>query len=127
VTAWETGQVHSANTTGSLGGWRWDSHQSVAYSVAMYNAGARRYGEQPLSFPMMHCVWPMEFRALTMLANQCRYISYYNFGPCQHVTEGYWSNSPECHVAVHKTNNRAAQVDDILNRATARPSRARGP
>src|SRR4051812_40734050 len=70
----------------SLGSWRWDSHQSVAFSVAMYNAGARRYGEEPVSFPMMHCVWPSDFRAYTMLANQVRYVSFYNFGPSYAVT-----------------------------------------
>ena len=53
----------------SLGSWRWDSHQAVAFSVAMFNAGARRYGQDPVTFPMMHCVYPSDFRAYTMLAN----------------------------------------------------------
>ncbi len=107
----------------STGGWRWDSHQAVAYSVAMYNSGARRYGQQPVSFPMMHCVWPNEFRAYTMLANQVRYVSYYNYGPYYAVTEGFWSESPGSYYATHRTNNRAAQVDDLLSKATTRPSR----
>ena len=107
----------------SLGSWRWDSHQAVAFSVAMYNAGARRYGQDPLTFPMMHCVYPSDFRAYTMLANQVRYVSFYNFGPSYAVTEGYWSDYDGAYQAVHNTANRAAQVDDLLSAARARPSR----
>ena len=107
----------------SMGGWRWDSHQAVAYSVAPFNAGARRYGQQPVTFPMMHCVWPSVFRAYTQVANQCKTISYWTFGPSYSATEGFWSDSPGSHRAVHTLNNRAAQVDDILGTAVMRPSR----
>ena len=107
----------------SSGGWRWDSHQAVAYSVAMFNAGARRRGQQPLNYPMMHCVWPSEFRAYTMLGNQVRLLSYFNYGPFYAVTEGFWSESDGSYQAVHRTNNRAAQVDDVLANARMRPSR----
>ncbi|MBI2194494.1 MAG: hypothetical protein HYU36_21155 [Planctomycetes bacterium] len=107
----------------TYGGWRWDSHQAVAFSVAFFNAGARQRGRNPVSFPMMHCVWPSIFRAYTMLANQVRYISFYNYGPYYAVTEGFWSESPGCYVAAHLTNNRAAQVDDVLASARVRPSR----
>ena len=108
------------------GSWNWDSHQAVAFSVAPYNAGARRYGadfgKRPLSFPMMHCVYPSLFRAYTQLANQCKFISYYNYGPDYEVTEGYWSDSWKGQV-VHRINNRAAQMDDILGPGLMRPSR----
>lgn len=107
----------------SMGGWRWDSHQAVAYSVAPYNAGARRYGRAPISYPMMHCVWPSAFRAYTMLANNVRYVSFYNYGPAYQVTEGYWSEADWAYQSVHATNNRVAQVDDILAHARMRPSR----
>jgi len=107
----------------SLGGWRWDSHQAVAFSVAPYNAGARRYGAEPVSYPMMHCVWPSVFRAYTMLANQVRTVSFYNYGPAYAVTEGHWSEHPGCYRAVHLTANRAAQADDLLSTARVRPSR----
>lgn len=107
----------------SYGSWRWDSHQAVAFSVAMYNGGARRYGKDPASFPMMHCVWPSDFRAYTMLANQVKYISFYNFGPSYAVTEGYWNDIDSCYTAVHNTANHAALVDDILATAKARSSR----
>lgn len=107
----------------SYGSWRWDSHQAVAFSVAMYNGGARRYGQDPASFPMMHCVWPSDFRAYTMLANQVKYVSFYNFGPSYAVTEGHWNDADACYTAVHNTANHAALVDDILATAKARPSR----
>jgi len=107
----------------SLGSWRWDSHQAVAFSVAPYNAGARRYGQEPASFPMMHCVWPSAFRAYTMLANQVRYISFYNYGPMYAITEGGWNEDDWAYRNVHATANRAAQCDDILASARARPSR----
>lgn len=107
----------------SLGGWFWDSHQAVAFSMAPFNAGARRPGQMPRSFPMMHCVGPSTFRAYTMLANQARYISFYNFGPSYAVTEGYWSEAAGCYDAVNLTANRAAQVDDVLTQSRLRPSR----
>lgn len=107
----------------SLGSWFWDSHQAVAFSVAPYNAGARRYGQSPVNSPMMHCVWPNTLRAYTMLANNVRCISYFNFGPSYSVTEGFWSESEDSYRAVHLTNNRSAQVDDVLANSQMRPSR----
>ncbi|MEI7436830.1 MAG: NPCBM/NEW2 domain-containing protein, partial [bacterium] len=111
----------------SNGSWFWDSHQSVAFSVAPFNAGARRYGKDfgqpPISFPMMHCVWPSLFRAYTQIANQCKLISYYNYGPDYMVTEGFWSSSDWSRYAVHHIDNQAAQVDDILGPGRMRPSR----
>jgi hypothetical protein len=111
----------------SSGSWFWDSHQAVAFSVAPYNAGARRtgkeFGQPPLSFPMMHCVWPSFFRAYTQIANQCKLISYYNYGPDYEVTEGFWSSSDGARSVVHHINNQAAQVDDILSPGRMRPSR----
>lgn len=108
------------------GSWNWDSHQAVAFSVAPFNGGARRYGadfgKTPLSFPMMHCVAPSLFRAYTQLANQCKFISYYNYGPDYEATEGFWSQS-ECGDAVQHVNNQAARMDDILGPGTMRPSR----
>jgi hypothetical protein len=109
------------------GSWCWDSHQSVAFSVAPYNAGARRYGKEfgqpPISFPMMHCVWPSFFRAYTQIANQCKLLSYYNYGPDYAVTEGFWSSSDWSRTVVHHVDNLAAQVDDILGPGRMRPSR----
>lgn len=111
-------------TTGS---WWWDSHQAVAFSVAPFNAGARRYGKEsgkpPAVFPMMYCVSPSLFRALTQLANQCKLISYYNYGPSYEVTEGYWSGSEWAHYVVQQVNHQAARVDDILGPGVMRPSR----
>ena len=108
------------------GSWNWDSHQAVAFSVAPYNGGARRYGadfgKPPLSFPMMHCVAPSLFRAYTQLANQCKLISYYNYGPDYAVTEGHWSASWKGYNVQH-INNQAAQMDDILGPGVMRPSR----
>lgn len=110
------------------GGWRWDSFQVVAYSVAQFNAGARRWGVDgqpvaPASFPMMHCVDPNILRSYTMLANQVKHISYFAFGPYYAVPGDYWSEEPECYAATSLTDNRAARVDDILASAQMRPSR----
>lgn len=105
------------------GTWRWDSHQTVAYSVAPYNAGARVYGGTPRSYPMMHCVFPSAFRSYTMLANNVRLLSYYTFGPSYTLPGDFWSEVPSCYRAVQETNNRACQVDDVLSNATLRPSR----
>lgn len=108
----------------SQGGWRWDSHQAVAFSVAPYNSGGRVIGSRErLSFPMMHCVWPSTFRGYTMLANQVKHISYWTYGPSYAVTEGYWSDGFGHHQAVHTINNRAAQVDRILADGQMRASR----
>ncbi len=109
------------------GSWNWDSHQAVAFSVAPYNAGARRYGadfgKPPLSDCMMHCVEPSLFRAYTQLANQCKYISYYNYGPDYEVTEGFWSHSDGAASVVQRVGNQAALVDDLLGPGRLRPSR----
>lgn len=107
----------------SLGSWFWDSHQAVAFSIAPYNAGARRYGQEPLNHPMMHCVGPSTLRAYTMLGNNARVLSYWAYGPSYAVTEGYWSDSEGSYEQAHLINNRAAQVDDILARSQMRPSR----
>ncbi len=109
------------------GGWFWDSHQSVAFSVAPFNGGARRYGADfgrpPISFPMMHCVFPSLFRAYTQLANQCKLISYYNYGPDYMGYEGAWSGRFWCRYTVHHINNQASLADDILGPGQMRPSR----
>ncbi|MFM8471768.1 MAG: hypothetical protein ACKODH_17700, partial [Limisphaerales bacterium] len=107
----------------SLGSWFWDSHQAVAFSIAPYNAGARRYGQEPVNHPMMHCVGPSTLRAYTMLGNNARVISYWTFGPSYAATEGFWSDSEGSYEQAHLINNRAAQVDDVLARAQMRPSR----
>ncbi len=108
------------------GSWNWDSHQAVAFSVAPFNAGARRYGAEfrqtPRSFPMMHCVNPTLFRAYTQLGNQCKFISYYNYGPDYEVTEGFWSQAWNGYAVQH-VNNQAALMDDILGPGLMRPSR----
>jgi len=110
-----------------VGGWSWDSMQSVAYSVAPMNAGARRYGadwgQEPISYPMMHQVGPEVFRSFTMLSNQVKHISYWTYGPNYAVTEGSWSDGPQQHVNASRVMNRISQVDDILPKARMRPSR----
>ncbi len=112
------------------GGWGsgWDSHQVVAFSVAPFNAGARRWtpdgrSAPPASFPMMHCVSPNLIRSYTMLANQVKFISYFAFGPYYAVPADFWSESPSCYSVTSLTDNRAASVDDILAPARMRPSR----
>lgn len=109
------------------GGWFWDSHQSVAFSVAAFNGGARRYGadfgKPPISFPMMHCVNPSLFRAYTQLANQCKLISFYNYGPDYLGLEGAWSGSDWPRYTVHHLCNQASLADDILGPGSMRPSR----
>jgi hypothetical protein len=111
----------------SLGGWRWDSHQSVAFSVAPFNGGARRYGAEfgkaPVSFPMMHCGWPNVIRAFTQIANNVKYQSYWAHGPEYNMTEWYWSESPECYEAVASIANHSALVDDVLATGYMRASR----
>jgi len=110
-----------------VGGWYWDSLQSVAYSVAPMNGGARRYGaqwgEEPKSYPMMHQVGPDVFRSYTMLSNQVKHISYWTYGPFYAATEGTWSDNPGNHVAASYVTNRISQVDDILPKARMRPAR----
>ncbi len=107
----------------SYGGWRWDSHQSVAYSVAPYNSGVRVYGGRPAVFPMMHCDWPSTVRSYTMMANQVKHISYFWYGPSYAGTEWYWSESRSCYPAVSRTDNRASLAADIVGPGATRPSR----
>ncbi len=103
--------------------WRWDSHQAVAYSAELFNAGARRHGERPLSYPMMHCVSPTTFRAYTQVANQVRILSCYAYGPYYLNMPDAWSQSAGCYEAVSHLANRAALCDDILASGVRRPSR----
>ncbi len=63
---------------------------------------------------MMHCVNPTPLRVYTQLANNCKLISYYNYGPDYEVTEAFWSNIDWEYSVVGQVNNRCAQVDDIL-------------
>ena len=111
----------------SLGGWRWDSHQSVAFSVAPFNGGARRYGAEfgkpPASLPMMHCGWPNIIRAFSQVANNVKYQSYWAHGPEYNMTEWYWSESPECYEAVAAIANHSAMVDDVISTGIMRSSR----
>ena len=105
------------------GSWRWDSHQIVAFSMAFFNAGARRHGQPPISFPMSHTAWPTPFRAYTLLANNAKTLSFWTFGPIYASPEGDWSEAPESYRAVNLTANRATYFDDILPSAAMRPSR----
>jgi hypothetical protein len=113
----------------TYGGWRWDSHQSVAWSVAPMNSGARRWNAdgssaEPVSYPMMHCVYPNLIRSYTMLANQCKFISYYTFGPDYALPPNdCWAEMPESYLATSLTANRAGQIDDVLSPARMRHSR----
>lgn len=111
----------------SLSGWRWDSHESVAFSVAPFNGGARQYGENfgkpPLSLPMMHCMWPNEIRAFTQIANNVKYQSYWCWGPEYNMTEWYWSENPECYATVASIAGHCAQVDDVIATGVMRGSR----
>jgi len=118
-------------------GLRWDSQQAIAFSIAPYHSGARVYpdkapagwptdtlGPLPRSNIMMHCGWSAPtFNAYTQMANGVEHMSYYHFGPEYVATEWYWSESPGAYVGPHKLGNRAAQVDDILEKARVRPSR----
>lgn len=103
--------------------WRWDSHQAVAYSAELFNAGARRHGQRPVSFPMMHCVSPTIFRAYTQVANQVKILSLYDYGPHYLNMPDSWSQNPACYQAVSLIANRAALCDDILSPGLRRPSR----
>lgn len=105
------------------GSWRWDSHQIVAFSMAFFNAGARRYGQPPINFPMSHTAWPTPFRTYTLLANNAKILSFWTFGPIYASPEGDWSELPESYRAVNLSANRAAYYDDILPTASMRPSR----
>ena len=107
----------------STGSWRWDSHQAVAFSVAPYNAGARRRGNPPVTFPMMHCVWPDVLRAYAQFGNNCKLVSFYNYGPYYAATEGMWSESAGSHRTAHLLNNLLAQCDDLAGSGVLRPSR----
>jgi len=111
----------------SMSGWRWDSHESVAFSVAPFNGGARQYGENfgkpPLSLPMMHCMWPNEIRAFTQIANNVKYQSYWAWGPEYNMTEWYWSESPDCYAAVASIADHCSLVDDVIATGVMRGSR----
>lgn len=120
---------HGNNHTGGISDWmfystwRWDSHQTVAYSAELYNAGARRHGQRPSSFPMMHCVAPTIFRAYTQIANQVRVLSCYSYGPYYLNVPDAWSRVPGPYEATSLIANRAALCDDILAGGLTRPSR----
>ena len=107
----------------STGSWRWDSHQAVAFSVAPFNSGARRRGAAPANFPMMHCVWPEVLRSYAQFGNNCKLISFYNYGPYYAATEGMWSEASGSHRAAHLLNNRLSQADDLVGEGILRPSR----
>ncbi len=111
--------------------WRFLTHETIAYSAAIFNSGARRsgadFGRPPVSRSMMHCVYPSLFRAYAMLAHQVKYITYYNYGP-QYDDRGNrraaaWAGLPGPHFAVQQVNNQAALADDILGPGVLRPSR----
>lgn len=101
-----------------------ESQQVNAYSAAIFNAGARRYGEPPASPSMMHLVHPSPLRVHACLGNAVKYLSYYNFGPYVLGVGGdNWSHKPECYEACGPPDNRVAQVDDLFIPAVPRPSR----
>jgi hypothetical protein len=99
-----------------------ESPQGDAFSAAFFNAGARREGQPPASISMMHCVRPSVFRTYTVLANNVRHISFYNFGP-QFANGDNWSECVWCYDGSAQLNNRAAQADDLLAAGRMRPSR----
>lgn len=111
----------------SMSGWRWDSHESVGFSVAPFNGGAKRYGadfgQPPISTPMMHCMWPNVIRAYAQIANNVKYQSYWCWGPEYLMTEWYWSESAECYGAVASICDHSAMVDDVLSSGVMRDSR----
>ena len=110
---------------------RYLTHETLAYTVAFYNSGARQYGadfgKPPLSRAMMKCYWPSLFRAYTMLGNQVKHIAYPDFGPQMHPdttgTDHPWAGRPLAHHAVGQVNNQAALADDLLGPGILRPSR----
>lgn len=106
----------------TLGSWRWDSHQSVAYSVAPYNAGGRVIGRPRRNFPMMFCHWPSEFKVYTMLGNQCKAISLFWYGPQWAITEWYWADNEGSYHAASTLANRTALEADIIGPGVMRPS-----
>ncbi len=106
----------------TLASWRWDSHQSVAYSVAPYNAGGRVIGRPRRNFPMMYCHWPNEMKLYTMLGNQCKAISLFWYGPQWAITEWYWADNEGSYHAASKLANRTALAADIVGPGTMRPS-----
>jgi len=107
--------------------WYWaaaEGQQVNAYSAAIFNAGARRYGQRPASISMMHIVHPSPLRSYATLANGVKYLSYYNFGPYVLGVGGdNWSHKPECYQACGPLDSQAAQVDDLLIPAVPRPSK----
>jgi hypothetical protein len=107
--------------------WHWygaESEQVDAYSAAIFNAGARRYGQPPASGSMIHVVHPSPLRSYACLANAVKYLSYYTFGPyVLGVAGDPWSHRLGCYAGCGPLDNRAAQIDDLLIPAVPRPSR----
>lgn len=103
--------------------WRWDSHQAVAYSAELYNTGARRHGERPVSFPMMHCVAPTTFRAFTQLGAQVKVMCLYSYGPHYLNYPDSWAQADSCYDATARLTARSAPADDILSPGIRRPCR----
>jgi len=99
-----------------------ESPQGNAFSAAFFNAGARREDGRRASIGMMHCVRPSVFRTYTVLANEVKYITFYNFGP-QFANGDNWSEWTWCYDASAQLNNRAAQIDDLLVPGRMRSSR----
>ena len=70
---------------------------------------------------MMHCVWPDVLRSYAQLGNNCKLISFYNYGPYYAATEGMWSESSGSHRAAHLLNNRLSQADDLVGEGIPPP------
>lgn len=99
-----------------------ESPQVNAFSVAMFNAGARRPGLPPASVSMMHCVSTTELRSYVTFANNVKYISFFNFGPA-YTGAACWSDSYASYTGTACLNNRLARVDDLAAPGLMRPSR----
>jgi len=95
-----------------------------AFQAALFNAGARRYGQAPVSKSVMHVCHPTVGRAYAALGTGVKYLSYFTFGPYYlGQASDPWSQRPWCYEAASKTDNRATQVADILGPGRLRPSR----
>ena len=96
----------------SLGGWRWTAIRRwpIRWPCSMPD-GARA---RAVSYPMMHCVWPMDNSFIHHVGQPGEVSQFCALGPSYMSTEVYWNHIPEAYVGVHNTTNRAAQVDDIL-------------
>ena len=98
--------------------------QANAFQAALFNAGARRYGQAPVSKSVMHVCHPTVGRAYAALGTGVKYLSYFTFGPYYlGQASDPWSQRPWCYEAASKTDNRATQVADILGPGRLRPSR----